>query len=177
MKHHLSQCFVNTFPLILFLFLKKDLILCIWVHCSCTDGCEPSRGCWELNSGPLLALALLDSGLITLAQRFIYCYMWVHHSCLQTHQKRASDLITDGCELPRSCWDLNSGPSEEQSVLLTTEPSLQHPPTPFLTGLIKSSIAYNKAGKDRRVFQAERNSGRFASQAPRKKQVPWLKEM
>ena len=37
------------------------------------------------------------------------------------HQKRASDLIKDGC----GCWDLNSGPSEEQSVLLTTEPSLQ----------------------------------------------------
>ena len=23
-------------------------------HCSCTDGCEPSSGCWELNLGPLL---------------------------------------------------------------------------------------------------------------------------
>jgi hypothetical protein len=31
----------------------------------------------------------------------------------------------DGCEPPCGCWDLNSGPSEEQSVLLTTEPSLQ----------------------------------------------------
>ena len=41
------------------------------------------------------------------------------------HQKKASDLITDGCEPPCGCWDLNSGPSEEQSVLLTTEPSLQ----------------------------------------------------
>jgi hypothetical protein len=41
------------------------------------------------------------------------------------HQKRATDLITDGCELPCVCWDLNSGPSEEQWVLLTTEPSLQ----------------------------------------------------
>jgi hypothetical protein len=46
--------------------------------------------------------------------------------CLQTHQKRSSDLITDGCEPPCGCWDLNSGPSEEQSVLLTAEPSLQH---------------------------------------------------
>jgi hypothetical protein len=26
------------------------------------------------------------------------------------HQKRASDLITDGCEPPCGCWDLNSGP-------------------------------------------------------------------
>jgi hypothetical protein len=46
-------------------------------------------------------------------------------SCLQTHQKRASDFITDGCEPPCGCWDLNSGPLEDQSVLLTTEPSLQ----------------------------------------------------
>jgi hypothetical protein len=41
------------------------------------------------------------------------------------HQKRASDLIMNGCEPPCGCWDLNSGPSEEQSVLLTAEPSLQ----------------------------------------------------
>jgi len=41
------------------------------------------------------------------------------------HQKRASDPITDGCEPPCGCWELNSGPLEEQSVLLTTEPSLQ----------------------------------------------------
>jgi hypothetical protein len=39
---------------------------------------------------------------------------------------RVSDLgITDSCELPCGCWELNSGPLEEQSVLLTTEPSLQ----------------------------------------------------
>jgi hypothetical protein len=40
-------------------------------------------------------------------------------------QKRASDLITDGCEPPGSFWDLNSGPLEEQSVLLPTEPPCQ----------------------------------------------------
>jgi len=32
---------------------------------------------------------------------------------------------TDGCEPPCGFWELNSGPLEEQSVLLTTEPSLQ----------------------------------------------------
>jgi hypothetical protein len=37
--------------------------------------------------------------------------MWVH-------QKRASDPITDGCEPPCGCWELNSGPLEEQSVPL-----------------------------------------------------------
>jgi hypothetical protein len=57
---------------------------------------------------------------------FIY-YMEVHCSCLQTLQKRASYLITDGWEPPCGCWDLNSGPLKEQSVFLTTEPSLQPP--------------------------------------------------
>jgi hypothetical protein len=30
-----------------------------------------------------------------------------------------------GCELPHGCWNLNSGPLEEQSVLLPAEPSSQ----------------------------------------------------
>ena len=30
----------------------------------------------------------------------------------------------DSCELPCGCWELNLGPLEEQSVLLTTEPFL-----------------------------------------------------
>ena len=42
-------------------------------------------------------------------------------------QKRAPDLITNGCGLPCGCWELNSGPLEEQAELLTTEPSLQPP--------------------------------------------------
>jgi hypothetical protein len=53
--------------------------------------------------------------------------MWVHCSCLQTHQ----DPITDGCEPPCGCWELNSRPLDEQSVLLTAEPSLQ-PPVPHI---------------------------------------------
>ena len=40
-------------------------------------------------------------------------------------QKRAPDLIADGCEPPCGCRELNSGPLEEQAMLLTTEPSLQ----------------------------------------------------
>ena len=40
-------------------------------------------------------------------------------------QKRAPDPITEGCEPPCGCWELNSRPLEEQSVLLTAEPSLQ----------------------------------------------------
>jgi hypothetical protein len=32
-----------------------------------------------------------------------------------------SYLIRDGCKSPCGSWDLNSRPSEEQSVLLTTD--------------------------------------------------------
>jgi len=35
-------------------------------------------------------------------------------------------FFIDGCEPPRGCWKLNSGPLEEQSVLLTMEPSLNN---------------------------------------------------
>ena len=40
-------------------------------------------------------------------------------------KKRAPDFITDGSESPCGCWELNSGHLEEETVLLTTEPSLQ----------------------------------------------------
>ena len=46
-------------------------------------------------------------------------------ACMLVHQKGAPDLITGGCEPPCGCWDLNLGSSEEQSVLLSAEPSLQ----------------------------------------------------
>jgi hypothetical protein len=51
--------------------------------------------------------------------------MWEHCCYLKTHQKRSLGTITDGCESPCGCWELNSGPLEEQLVLLTAEPSLQ----------------------------------------------------
>ncbi|XP_027240165.1 E3 ubiquitin-protein ligase ARIH2 isoform X3 [Cricetulus griseus] len=47
------------------------------------------------------------------------------HPPYGTGQKRAADLITDGCKPPCGCWELNSRPLEEQPVLLTSEPSLQ----------------------------------------------------
>jgi hypothetical protein len=51
--------------------------------------------------------------------------MCVHCRSLQTHDKRMSDPITDGCEPPCRCWELNSEPLKEQSVLPHSEPSLQ----------------------------------------------------
>ena len=46
-------------------------------------------------------------------------------ACTPACQKRAQDFTIDGCEPPYGCQELNSGPLEEQQVLLTTEPSLQ----------------------------------------------------
>ena len=49
--------------------------------------------------------------------------------------------IADGCEPPCGCWELNSGPLEEQSVLLTTEPSLQRPLELALQTVLSYSIS------------------------------------
>jgi hypothetical protein len=45
----------------------------------------------------------------------------------------------DGCEPSCGCWDLNSGLLEEQSVLLTAEPSLQQTHMIVSEDLIPSS--------------------------------------
>jgi hypothetical protein len=62
-----------------------------------------------------------------LKKRFIiyFRYMSALSAYTPVCQKRASDHITDDCELPCGCWELNSGPLVEQPVLLTTEPSVQ----------------------------------------------------
>ena len=46
---------------------------------------------------------------------------------MPTGQKRAPDPITDGFEQPCGCWKLNSGPLEDQAMLLTSEPSFKAP--------------------------------------------------
>jgi hypothetical protein len=51
-------------------------------------------------------------------------YLFYIHEYTVAVFKRVSDPMTDGCEPPCGCWELNSGPLEEQSVFLTAEPSL-----------------------------------------------------
>ena len=53
---------------------------------------------------------------------FNFLFIYYVYNILQA---RGRHLITDGCEPPCGCWELNSGPLEEQAMLLTTEPSLQ----------------------------------------------------
>ena len=43
----------------------------------------------------------------------LFIYLMYKYTGLQTHQKRASDPIIDGCEPPCGFWELNSGPLEE----------------------------------------------------------------
>ena len=61
-------------------------------------------------------------------KRFIYLFILCIEYTIAffRHTRRGHQTpLTDGCEPPCDCWELNSGPLEEQSVLLTAEPSLQ----------------------------------------------------
>jgi hypothetical protein len=46
--------------------------------------------------------------------------------------------VTDGSEPPCWCWELNPGPLQEQTALLTTEPSLQ----PQISSFSEASSLY-----------------------------------
>ena len=63
-------------------------------------------------------------------------------------QKRAPDPITDGCEPPCGCWELNSRPLEEQAMLLTSEPSLQPPRCESLNFIIIGCVLLSSCQLD-----------------------------
>jgi hypothetical protein len=67
---------------------------------------------------------------------FIYYYTYTVAVFRRTRRGRQIPLRV----VPCGYWDLNSGPSEEQSVLLPAEPSLL-PPTPHLS--LNVIIPYN----------------------------------
>ena len=59
---------------------------------------------------------------------FILCaLMLCLHVCLCEGGRSHGTELTDSCELPCGCWELNPGSVEEHSVLLSFEPSLQCP--------------------------------------------------
>ena len=60
------------------------------------------------------------------------------YSFWPTGQKRVPDPITDNCEPSCRCWELNSGPLQEQAMLLTSEPSLQPSAMPFIHPVSRS---------------------------------------
>jgi hypothetical protein len=64
--------------------------------------------------------------------KFYFIYLFLMYGCSVCVYTCLPDPSVDGHEPPCGCWDLNSGPLEEQSVLLTTEPSHQ----PLVTFLL-----------------------------------------
>jgi hypothetical protein len=73
-------------------------------------------------SPPILSLSLFFKDLFII----ILSTLWLSSDAPEEGVKSHYG-ITGGYEPPCGCWDLNSGPSEKQSVLLPTEPSLQLP--------------------------------------------------
>ncbi|XP_050003558.1 adiponectin receptor protein 1 [Alexandromys fortis] len=71
-------------------------------------------------------------GMFFLGAVLCLSFSWLFHTVYchsekvsRTFSKSPATGSSDSCELPCGCWELNPGPLEEQSVLLTTEPSLQ----------------------------------------------------
>jgi hypothetical protein len=87
---------------------------------------------------------LVDSFLSFFFLKIYLCIMSALSACTPACQKRASDPIIDDCEPPCGCWEMNSGPLEEQSVFLITEPSLQLPKDPLFHNCnLDTVINYN----------------------------------
>lgn len=76
--------------------------------------------------------------------RVLHLYFFFQRFIYLIYMKRASDPSLDGCELPCSCWELNSGPPEEQIVPLTTEPPPQSPECYLYTYLMSRTHCKNK---------------------------------
>jgi hypothetical protein len=56
---------------------------------------------------------------------FLRFYFYEYTVAIFRHTRRYHLYpITDGCEPLCGCWELNSGPLQEQPVSLTAEPSL-----------------------------------------------------
>jgi hypothetical protein len=52
-------------------------------------------------------------------------YVFEYSAGVTALQRRSLRSIIEGYQTPCGCWELNSGPLDEQPLLLTTEPSLQ----------------------------------------------------
>jgi hypothetical protein len=77
------------------------------------------------NSGPLCLFRPKDLFIVICKYTFLFIVICKYTVVIFRHTRRGCQIsLRMSCEPP---WDLNSGPSEEQSVLLTTELSLQPP--------------------------------------------------
>jgi hypothetical protein len=98
-------------------FFKKIylFILCMWVHCSCTDGCKPSCGCWELNFQDLCLFQLTslnpvnsDRSVSDWSSPKIYLFIIIHKYTVADfrHTRRGHQISLR--ELWATMWLLGS---------------------------------------------------------------------
>lgn len=72
-------------------------------------------------------ISLLDlPACVPFFPSFMYIDVWLH-ACLCECVESPETGVTDSCERPSGCRELNPCPLEEQSVFVTAEPSLQTP--------------------------------------------------
>jgi hypothetical protein len=64
----------------------------------------------------------------SVANSFFFFHLFYLYGILSLSSDTPEEGITDGCEPPCGCWEMNSGPLEEQSVLSTAEPSISLAP-------------------------------------------------
>ena len=86
-------------------------------------------------TGAVLGFLLLWRDTVTMATLFLKNYLFIYF--MTVHTLSLSSDTRKGYQIPlqmvvkspSDCWELNSGPLEEQTVLLTTETSLQFLPS------------------------------------------------
>jgi hypothetical protein len=126
-----SPCWGGRRGLLVMLFLPAAKGVCICLPLSCGYWATTEKLPWEIwaslgmegqaHAEGQLALVTYSEGLYC-ASSFFFKDVFIYLMYMST-QSLSSD--TDSCEPPCGCWELNSGPLEEQSVLLTAAPSLQ----------------------------------------------------
>ena len=101
--------------------VRDSASLCLTAKAFCPRA-QASEGLRQTGS-PLSGMSLIiKDGVFFITYLFYYLCLGVLPACMYVWV-RATDLgITDGCELPRGCQELNPSPPEEWSVLLTSEP-------------------------------------------------------
>jgi hypothetical protein len=79
----------------------------------CSPGCPGTQSIdqagLELRNLPASASQVLRLKACATTTRLLFYFLRCLYFYVYEYQKRASDPITDGCEPPCNCWELNSG--------------------------------------------------------------------
>jgi len=109
----------------------------VWSHCT-----GPSSVCLYLSLTFSLVFLPMVSFYFIFFKIYLF-YVYEYTVAVFRHIRRGHRIpLQDGCETPCGCWDLNSGPLEEQSVLLAAEPALQ-PWSHLFISLVSASPSHS----------------------------------